>query len=433
MPTKRSEAGALLEGDRSAAERLARTLLKPLSGNFVERPWGGTRMRAYKGLPEPAETGAPIGEAFELAACDEDEEARRYPSRVRFDDGSEATLPELLRRHAETLLGPALGRRYGACFPLLPKTLDVAELLSVQAHPPGNPEVYVIIDADPGATIRLGFAADIDPEPFKRRLHAGRREQRELLEVLGAGDRAHVLQGLLKPWLAARNARVSELEPALRDAFPAATARWGTVAALLESLKALYWDVLDALNAIPVERGQVIHNANPARIAAVTGLPPSAEVHALGNPEGRAILALEIRRPGPTLRAWDNVRFPVRDVDVDAAVDALNLRRTSPEEYLVEPRPVPGRPGVFLSVESPFFRIEHLRPLPGRPLDVPAEPAHCLHAISGRASLATAGGEALGELGRGESALVPAKVGAYRVIGESPGTEIVKVSLPDGG
>ncbi|HEX6998294.1 MAG TPA: type I phosphomannose isomerase catalytic subunit [Gammaproteobacteria bacterium] len=433
MPITRSEAQALLEGDHSAAERLARTLLKPLNSNFVERPWGGTRLRAYKGLPEPVPAGAPIGEAFEIAACDEDDEARRYPSRVRFGDGSEATLPELLARHAETLLGETLGRRFGACFPLLPKTLDVAELLSVQAHPQGNPEVYVIIDADPGATIRLGFAVDIDPEPFKRKLHAGRREQRELLEVLGAGADANALQALLKPWLAARSARVSELEPALRGAFPAAVPRWGTVAALLESLKALYWEVLDSMNVVEVEPGQVIHNANPARIVAATGLLPSAEVHALGNPEGREILALEIRRPGPTLRAWDNVRFPVRDVDVDAAVAALNLSRTSAEEYLVEARPVTGRPGVFLSVESPFFRIEHLRPLPGRPLDVPAEAAHCLHAISGRASLTAERGEPLGELGRGESALVPAKVGAYRVIGEAPGTEIVKVSLPDGG
>src|SRR5690606_35372156 len=106
--------------------------------------------------------------------------------------------------------------------------------------------------ADPGATIRLGFAVDIDPEPFKRKLHAGRREQRELLEVLGAGAQAHDLQALLKPWLAARGATVSELEPALRGAFPAAVPRWGTVAVLLESLKALYWEVLDSMNAIEV-------------------------------------------------------------------------------------------------------------------------------------------------------------------------------------
>ena len=77
-------------------------------------------------------------------------------------DGSTITLPALLAVHAETLLGEAFVQRYGRRFPLLPKLLDVAELLSVQAHPPGNTEVYVIVDADPGATIRLGFAADID-------------------------------------------------------------------------------------------------------------------------------------------------------------------------------------------------------------------------------------------------------------------------------
>src|SRR5690606_9586074 len=142
------------------------------------------------------------------------------------------------------------------------------------------------------------------------------------------------------------------------------------------------------------------------RIMAATGKAASAEVHALGNPEGLEILALEVRRPGPTFRAWDNVRFPLRAVDAEAAVDALNLRGTRPEEFLVEPRPVAGRPGVFCSVDGEFFRIEHLRPLPGRAVSVPAEPPHCLHLLAGSASLETAGGSTLGALARGESALV---------------------------
>src|SRR5690606_26567170 len=129
--------------------------------------------------------------------------------------------------------------------------------------------------------------------------------------------------------------------------------------------------------------------ANPPRITAATGKAASAEVHALGNPEGREILALEVRRPGPTFRAWDNVRFPLRAVDAEAAVGALNLRGTRPEEFIVEPRAVPGRAGVFCSVDGEFFRIEHLRPLPGRPVAVPAEQPHCLHLLAGAVSLET--------------------------------------------
>jgi hypothetical protein len=98
----------------------------------------------------------------------------------------------------------------------------------------------------------------------------------------------------------------------------------------LTALRTAYWDTLERLNAIPVAAGQVIYNATPARLTAVSGQPASAEVHALGSPEGRAVLALEIRRPGPTFRAWDNVRFPLRNLDIDAALAALNLQATSP-------------------------------------------------------------------------------------------------------
>ena len=110
----------------------------------------------------PCGTGRPFGESFEISADDGDDEARLHPSVLALADGSTITLPALLAVHADALLGEAFVQRYGRRFPLLPKLLDVAELLSVQAHPPGNTEVYVIVDAEPGATIRLGFAVDVD-------------------------------------------------------------------------------------------------------------------------------------------------------------------------------------------------------------------------------------------------------------------------------
>lgn len=418
-----------------ALNRLASNVLKPLKNNFVERPWGGMRIREHKGfcaLPDQIEiTGAGLGEAFEIAAYDADDEARRYPSRIRFTDGSELSLPRLLEQHADALLGPEFVRRYGRTFPLLPKTLDIAELLSVQAHPEGHTEVYVIIDAEPGATIRLGFSADVDAAAFKRELAAGRHEQQALLDVLGPTMDATALQRLLKSWFARRPAAVRDIEAPVRAALEDGS-RWPAARESLDALKRLYWKVLDMMNVLPVAPGQVIHNANPARIVSGTGRAPSAEVHALGNPEGREVLALEIRRPGPTLRAWDNVRFPVRDVDIGAAVDALNLRRTIAEEFIAEPQPVAGRPGVLCSVDSEFFRIEHLHPRVRQPVDVPASPPHCLHALRGAATLRAAGGAVVGQLARGESALVPVAVGAYRVTVAAAAAELVKVTLPDG-
>jgi mannose-6-phosphate isomerase class I len=419
-------ADRLLEGDRTVAAELATGLLKPRRDNLVERPWGGTRLCAFKGVTAaPCDQGRTFGESFELSADDGDDEARQHPSVLVLGDGSAITLPALLAVHADALLGAEFVQRYGRRWPLLPKLLDVAELLSVQAHPPGNTEVYVIVDADAGATIRLGFAADIDAEAWSAELAAARRDQQRLLELLGEGC-TPALQVALKPWLARRAATSRELEPSLRPLLR--NGGWPEAGALLETLHRVYWRTLDALNAVPVKAGDVIYNANPRRVAAASGTPVSAEVHALGNPEGRGVLALEVRRPGTTFRAWDNVRFPLRDIDIDAALEALNLKATRAADFIVEAAVV--RPGVRRSVDCDYFRLEHLEPTPTLTIDVAAAGPHCLHALRGRARIVRNGGEELGTLERGESALAPLHAGAYRVVADVAPTEVVKVDLP---
>jgi len=390
-------------------------------------------MLEHKGLAATPDTvaavGEPLGEAFEIAAFEGDVEAERYPSRLAFRDGSELELAELLKVHAPALLGEAFIERYGARVPLLPKTLDIKELLSVQGHPPGNTEVYVIIAADPGATIRLGFKQDIDASRMRQTLRSGQRQQAEFAELLAPGTDLDNLHRLVAPWFARRDAVAAAIETPI-VACLAAPANWSRAAALLTTLKVLYWQVLDALNTIPVRSGQIIHNATPPRLLNGSGQLASAEVHALGNPEGKAILALEIRRPGPTFRAWDNVRFPIREIDIDAALGALNLTATTADEFLVEAVPIPRRPGAFGSIDTPSMRIEHLRPSAEYPVAVPAESPHCLHVIRGGAIFRTPADETVGQLGRGESALVPVGVGAYLVSALESPTEIVKVSLP---
>ncbi len=422
-------AHALIEGDEAALAEAASGILKPLRCNFVERPWGGMRMREYKGvcaLPDqPRVTGMGLGEAFEIAAFDADDEARAHPSRVRFADGSELALPALLRRHAARFLGPALADAHGGAFPLLPKTLDVRELLSVQGHPEGHTEAYVIIDADPGATLRVGFSRDIDPQAFEADLRQGRARQQRLLELVGeAIDPVH-LQRLLAPWLADREASHADLPDALRDAL--LHRGQDDSLGLLDQLKSVYWQVLDSMNAIPVVPGMVVHNANPSRIVAASGRAASAEVHALGNPEGREVLALEIRRPGPTFRAWDNVRFPLRRIDIGAAVRVLNLKRVAPDELIAHPEAIGA--GRFRSVRDSSFEIEHLRPAHGTAVEVPPQDVHCLHCIAGRVELEGSRGCRLGSLERGESALVPVGVGAYQVRAAAERVEVIKVNL----
>jgi mannose-6-phosphate isomerase class I len=420
-------ADRLLEGDRAVAAKLAAGILKPRRDNLVERPWGGTRLCAFKGVTgAPCDQGRTFGESFELSADDGDDEARQHPSVLVLADGSTITLPALIAVHADALLGDEFVRRHGRRLPLLPKLLDIAELLSVQAHPPGNTEVYVIVDADAGATIRLGFAADVDADAWSAELAGARGDQQRLLELLRENCAAD-LQAALKPWLARRDATPADLEAALRQLL-ASDGGWPEAGALVQRLHRVYWHTLDALNAVPVKAGDVLYNANPPRVAAASGRPESAEVHALGNPEGRGVFALEIRRPGTTFRAWDNVRFPLRDIDIDAALGALNLEATRAADFIVEPRPV--RAGVRRSVDCDYFRVEHLEPTPALAVDVAASAPHCLHALRGRARIVRSGGEELGTLERGESAFVPLRVGAYRVVADRSPVELVKVDLP---
>jgi hypothetical protein len=419
------EAQALLDGETAAIDRIARRLLKPRNDNFVERPWGGRKLVEWKGKTSTIPADRRFGESFEIAADNADAEARLYPSELVFGDGSSAKLPEILAAHAERLLGEAFVARHGRRFPLLPKLLDVAELLSVQAHPPGNTEVYVILAAEPGATIRLGFNRDVNRNDLGARLTAGRADQQRLLDLCGGAVAADELHAILQHWFSKRDTDSSLFREQL-----ASSVDWSAVEPLAASLRRLYWYVLEALNEIPVAPGDVIYNANPPRASTAVGQPSSAEVHALGNPERREIVALEIRRPGPTFRAWDNVRFPLRPIDVEAALAALNLKRTTVEDFVVRPRAVPDRPGVRRSVDCEYFRVEHLDATPLMSIDVPASAPHSLHVVDGRASVYATDGECVGRLARGDSALVPIGVGAYRIVADGRSASLVKVDLP---
>ena len=420
-----TEAKRLMAGDTVAATALGARLLKPRRDNLVERPWGGNRLRDFKRLDAAAARGT-IGESFELAADDSDDEARKFPSVIDLDDGSSVTLPSLLSAHAGILLGAEFVGRYGPRLPLLPKLLDVAELLSLQAHPPGGTEVYVIVAADPGATLRLGFAKDADAKKLAAQFAEGRRDQQGLVDLCAGALSADELQVLLKPWLSNRGATITAIERALRPRV--SSRKWTDVAACLSALRTVYWRALDSMNAVPVSAGMVVHNSNPPRIVAASGRPASAEIHALGNPEGRTVLALEIRRPGVTYRAWDNVRFPLRPIDIDATFGAVNLSATRPDEFIVQPRQL--RAGVQRSVDSEYFRLEHLAPTALVSVDVPATPPHTLHALSGAVSVYATDGANVGRLARGESALVPVGVGAYRVAADEEPALVIKAELP---
>lgn len=424
---------ALERGDPAAVAALAQRVLKVRRDNLIERPWGGAMLASYKRLAPAA--GRRFGEAFEISAAPGDAEAGAHPSIVSLEAGhglpaAEMPLPDLLALAGETLLGAPFVAVHGRSLPLLPKTLDIKELLSVQAHPPGSPEAYIVIAADPEASIRLGFCRAVEPRALALRLHEGRRAQERLLALLGSGrELAPELQRRLAQNLADRPAPI---DGAVVSAPASSRAE---VDRLVRQLKGLYWEMLELLGELPVRPGQVVFNATRG-----DGVV-SAEVHALGNPGQREILALEVRRPGPTLRAWDHARFPLRPLDIDGALAVLHIGARRPESFLCEPVAVPGRPGVWRSASCAAFVIDHLRPRAGAPVAQPAVAGpHTLHVIRGAVCIERDTGATV--LACGESALIPAGFGAYRAVAvggtadadasAEPELICVTVPLPDG-
>jgi mannose-6-phosphate isomerase class I len=136
---------------------------------------------------------------------------------------------------------------------------------------------------------------------------------------------------------------------------------------------------------------------------------------------------LEVRRPGPTFRAWDNVRFPARSIDIDATLDVLNLDATDPAEFICSRVPC-GQPGHTVSVDSEFFTVEHIDIDAGSRFELDSSAAHCLHTLAGSVDLVT--NEAEVRLNRGESAFVPFGVRKYRGTALDDGVRLVKVNLP---
>ena len=189
------------------------------------------------------------------------------------------------------------------------------------------------------------------------------------------------------------------------------------VESLLLELARVYRLALDALNEIPVSAGQIVLNATPDG--------RSADVHALGNPEGRGIVLFEIRRTGPTFRLWDHARVPLRPLHVAEALAALSGRRRDPASFIAVPQPI--APGVWRSVDCEAFAAVHLRPPLGARISRPAaDGVRTVHVLSG-AVVVDPGSTTLR---RGESAVVPVALGGYDVAATEDGSEVVEVSMP---
>ena len=159
--------------------------------NLVEKPWGGDFIAKLKGLSLNG-----IGESWEFSAHPS------RPSKVAVD--GVMSMLELIKRYGRDIIDGFEE------FPILVKVIDANDNLSVQVHPSeeqakelgekdhGKPEAWVVLDADEGAKIYLGFREDVEPEEFRRAIEKGEN----VLEYLNAvevkkGDAFYIPAGTI--------------------------------------------------------------------------------------------------------------------------------------------------------------------------------------------------------------------------------------------
>ncbi len=152
--------------------------LKPACKDYL---WGGHRLVDEYGVEYD---GAILAEAWVLSAHS------AGPSTIVNGEYAGKTLIEYLDAEGLEVLGTHC-RRFRE-FPILTKFIDARDNLSIQVHPSnayalknenqyGKTEMWVVLDAEPGAFLYYGFKQEISKEEF-----AARIKENTLLEVLNA-------------------------------------------------------------------------------------------------------------------------------------------------------------------------------------------------------------------------------------------------------
>jgi len=147
---------------------------------------GGARIDALRGEPGGADSRPEDWIGSTTTAFGEESEGL---SRVA--DGK--LVRDLVQADPEALLGPAHTSRFGADTGLLVKLLDAGERLPVHLHPGrafararlssrwGKTEAWLILEAEPGATVHAGLRAPVNTAALRRWV-----EEQDAEEMLAA-------------------------------------------------------------------------------------------------------------------------------------------------------------------------------------------------------------------------------------------------------
>lgn len=171
---------------------------KPVLKHYL---WGGHNLEK---LRREITSSKPVAESWEIASHEDG------MSVVHNGFYAGKTLPELLVEMGLDLIGHrnawALERKI---FPLMVKLLDAEQRLSVQVHPDdgyafknegnelGKSEMWVVLQAKPGAAIIYGFSKPTTPEAFRQALQTGSPEPYLQTIPIQTGDHICVPPGTL--------------------------------------------------------------------------------------------------------------------------------------------------------------------------------------------------------------------------------------------
>jgi mannose-6-phosphate isomerase len=155
---------------------------------------GGLRISAFRGLPASADNSPEDWIASTTHAHGEDYGPSRLP------DGT--PLADAMAASPEEFFEPEHLARFGPQPEVLIKLLDAGERLPVHFHPDtsfarahlgsqhGKTEAWVILEAEPGAAVWLGFARDVEEDELARWV-----DEQDVDAMLGAMNRVGVAPG----------------------------------------------------------------------------------------------------------------------------------------------------------------------------------------------------------------------------------------------
>lgn len=162
-----------------SAERVI-PMLYPLKLDpvYKEPIWGGKRLREIFGKDIPSDT---TGESWEIA-CHEN-----GTSTVSNGVLKGKSLKEVIDEYGIEALGTKIGEEGKKKFPLLVKIIDASDKLSVQVHPEdeyakehegelGKTEMWIVLDAKPGAQLVYGLKPGVSQEMFEEGIQKGTLE-----------------------------------------------------------------------------------------------------------------------------------------------------------------------------------------------------------------------------------------------------------------